>query len=146
MDRNELTKAWDEARDKPFWWTAWSKAFGGLTPAQAAWKPETGRHSIWDIANHLIFWREYIAARSLGASQLPEAEIDRRNWTEPDPPSDEAWSATLERLAEAHVAVRDALADPTSSLEHLPHLLAHDNYHVGQVMYLRAMQGLPPIE
>lgn len=31
-------------------------------------------------------------------------------------------------------------------LERLVYHLPHESYHMGQIMYLRAMQGLPPLE
>src|SRR5688572_1266931 len=56
--REYLIKTWDEGWEKSWWWPAFSVVFQDLTPQQAAWKPSPQRHSIWQILNHMTFWRE----------------------------------------------------------------------------------------
>jgi hypothetical protein len=38
------------------------------------------------------------------------------------------------------------LADPSPTNDPLVSFLPHDMYHFGQINFIRAMQGLPPIE
>ena len=59
MQRDELLKLWNDAWTEGLWAAAWGKAIDDLTPAQATWTPAPGRHSIWQIVNHVIFWREH---------------------------------------------------------------------------------------
>ena len=59
MDRRTLLKLWDESWDQGIWIAPWSKAVRGLSPRQAALHPAAGRHSIWQIVNHVCIWREY---------------------------------------------------------------------------------------
>jgi len=145
MDRQTLLQLWNEAETKGLWHAPWSKSLSGLTPAEAAWKPSPQRHSIWQIVNHMIFWREH-ELRNLVGKKPDESEINRRNWEEPNSPTDGAWSATLARFAETHRQIAEAIANEKNSIERLCYLMPHDSYHVGQAMYVRALQGLPPIE
>src|SRR6187549_87035 len=66
MDRELLTKWWGEAWDEGLWAAAWGKAIDGLTAKQAATQPAPGRKSIWQIVNHMIFWRENHLAQLAG--------------------------------------------------------------------------------
>ena len=60
--------------------------------------------------------------------------------------TEDAWAAARVRLASSHETVRRLFADPAASVDHLRYLLPNDNYHVGQIMYVRAMQGLAAME
>jgi hypothetical protein len=58
----------------------------------------------------------------------------------------EEWKRACARLRETQDRLAAAFADPSKDLERAKFLIPHDAYHFGQVNYLRAMQGLPPIE
>lgn len=146
MDRHELADLYQIAHTQGVWCAPWSRALDDLTPKEAAWQPAAGRHSIWQIVNHIAFWREYQAARSRGGANLPDDVVFARNFEAPAVVSDEAWNAGQARLAEAYETNRQAMLDPTTKYDRLEYALAHDNYHFGQIMYLRAMLGKPAIE
>jgi uncharacterized damage-inducible protein DinB len=61
-------------------------------------------------------------------------------------PTEVEWAGVLRRLEDSHRRVGAAMANPDHSLERIQYLVPHDAYHAGQIMYLRALQGLPPIE
>lgn len=145
MQRDDLLKHWNDAWTGGLWAAPWSKAIDDLTPVQAAWSPSQGRHSIWQIVNHMIFWRDD-ALRALTNTRAKELERERRNFEAPAEISPKAWDAVKRRFAETQQQVRDAIADPRNPLERLQYLTFHDSYHIGQIMYLRSMQGLKPIE
>ena len=42
--------------------------------------------------------------------------------------------------------VAQAMRKDSPVLESMIHLVPHDSYHFGQIAYLRAMLGLPPID
>jgi uncharacterized damage-inducible protein DinB len=141
--REYLLKTWDEGWEKSAWWPAFSIVFQDLTPQQAAWKPAPQRHSIWQILNHMCFWRE-VCVRRVRGEKPPDDELERRNWEEPTEVTDQSWRQALARFEQSQRLVREALADESLELNQLRYLLPHDAHHVGQVTYLRAMQGLPP--
>jgi hypothetical protein len=146
MQRSDLLKFWNDAWTEGLWAAAWSKSIDGLSPQQAAWKPAAGRHSIWQIVHHMLFWREDALARLTGKGAPSEDDVARLNFLEPADLTDAAWNATRDRLRRSQEAVAAALADPSKSIERLQYLLPHDSYHIGQINLLRALQGLKPIE
>ena len=145
MQREDLLSLWDKAWTDGLWAAPWSKALEGLTPQQAAWSPAPNRHSIWQIVNHMIFWREHDLRTFAG--DKPSAEEQQRRNFEPTPaPTAEQWESTKKHFATTQSHIHDAIADPKKLIDRLQYHLFHDSYHFGQIMLLRALQGLKPIE
>lgn len=139
-------RMWEEAWTEGLWHATWEKALDGLTPSQAAWKPYPARHSIWQIVNHILFWQDY-SLRLISGNKPAQEEVERGNWPDPAEISEDAWSEARRRFAESHQKMRDAMQTADAKgLERLIYHLPHESYHFGQIMYLRALQGLPPIE
>jgi uncharacterized damage-inducible protein DinB len=148
MDRGRLRKLWEEGLDDGLWYAPWSKAIDGLTAAEAAWKPAEGRHSIWQLVNHIVFWQDYTLRAARGQKPTREEfakETERRNWEEPAETTEAAWKDARDRFMTSYRAMLDLVEMPEASERPLYHLL-HESYHFGQIMYLRAMQGRAPIE
>lgn len=146
MLRPTLLQLWNDHHNSNTWITATRKALGDLTLEQAAWKPDPDRHSIWQIVNHMVFWHTYALDRARGGPILAQAEIESRNWPEPDTISEDAWRRAIETYNGMHRDVVRAIEDPEFKIESIPNMLTHTAYHTGQIMQLRAMQGLAPIE
>ena len=106
MDRETLLGLWDESWATGIWIAPWSKAVEGLTAAQAAWHPSAGRHSIWQNVNHVVFWRGVTLDMLAGRGRPPEAETARLNFAEPATPTESAWKAARDKLAESHDGLR----------------------------------------
>jgi len=146
MTREMLLKLWDESWDAGIWIAPWSRAVQGVTPEQAAWSPASGRHCIWQIVNHVCMWREYTLTQIDGRAGPARTELEAANFAMPASNNAETWTQTIDRLRKTHDDIRAAIASPGSSLKRLQYHLGHDCYHLGQIMYLRAMQGMMPIE
>ncbi|HZN36453.1 MAG TPA: DinB family protein [Pirellulaceae bacterium] len=148
-DRQLITAWWSAAWTDGLWAAAWSKSIDGLTAEQAAWKPPGvagQRHSIWQLVLHLIFWREsWLRRLATGQKPTPD-ETARLNFPEIADRSEAAWAEARRRLADTQQQIAAALASVNPDADLLMHFLPHDCYHFGQINYLRAMQGLPPIE
>jgi hypothetical protein len=141
-----LSKFWNDAWKEGLWAAAWSKSIDGLTPEQAAWTPSPGRHSIWQIVLHMAFWREN-ELRRFATGQAPSGdEIAKQNFPDITDTSAAAWDRARARLKETQEKLAAVFADPARDLERARYLIPHDAYHFGQINYLRALQGLPPIE
>ncbi len=120
------------------------RATRGLTVREAGWHPLDGSHTIWEQINHILYWKRHVLERLRG--RRPRS---RQAW-----PAGERTAADLRRtLAECvslHRAFRDAVARLTpdaraettaggrSRSELLLGSLAHECYHIGQIMALRA--------
>ena len=152
-----MTKAirdlWSKWWDDDIWITPWSKALAGLTYEQAAWSPSPGRHSIWQIVNHVVYWREVTLDR-IAAAPVPRHDPAHDDPFSPPAARDEAsWQRDRDRLFDSHQQMQTAMDNAAPRTDYaaddprqrLQYHLAHDAYHLGQIMYLRAMQGLPPV-
>lgn len=146
MHRLTLLKTWNDAWTDGLWAAPWSKALSGLTAEEAAQPPAAGRHSIWQIVNHLIFWREVCTLSARGKPSPDKAERERRNWLTPEVVSDKAWTEMQRGFEQSQQSVRGCLEDESVDPKNFEYLAAHDNYHIGQIMQIRAMLGKAPIE
>lgn len=134
-----------------------AEALEGLTARQAAWKPSPERHSIWQIVRHLIRWEPGIL-QAWDGDPPDKAELQRGDW--PEVSGDQyAWETDVQTLvalyAEFVTRVKAASNEELSrsilwyrdgvSIQPLAIRLArrtvHYMYHVGQIRYLRALQG-----
>lgn len=149
-DRELVLKWWDEAWKEGVWAGAWSKFLDGLTPEQAAWRPPgaegvSARHSIWQIVEHMIFWRENFLGRLDGGPRPTEAELAERNFPEVREVTAEAWEGTQRRFERTQERMAAALRERGPEADPLMHFLPHDCYHFGQISYVRALLGLKPV-
>lgn len=141
----DIARHFDTAWNEETYTPPWRKAIEGLTPEQAVWKPEGAKHSIWQLVEHMAFWREQVL-HEMGGGERDEAEIARRNWPETGEITAEAWTEAVGRLAAQHEAVKSAMEGSDEAARKLHNFIEHDAYHFGQIMLLRALQGLPPLD
>lgn len=147
--------SWSSAWEGGGWGPAWKGAFEGLSAAQAAWKPShidseelsgarrDRAHSIWQILNHIVFWREAVLAIFDG-HRPSEADIARRNWEEPalGDVTEQAWADAKARYRASHELIADAIAKSEDNAKKLADMVPHDAYHIGQVYTMRALLGV----
>jgi len=127
---------------------------GGVTAAQAAARPFEGAHSIWELVLHVEAWERAVLRRLGGdPAQIFATEED---WSNPDVADEDAWRATLERLRETNLRLREAvqkledsqLDEPiypqmSSRYFTLHGVVQHTLYHAGQIALLKRALGLP---
>ena len=116
---------------------------------QAAARPITGAHSIWEIVLHVTAWAEIALARLHGQRTGDPAPDE--DWP-PVPGSDAAanWQAALERLRESYRALAtdtrrlepsafdEKVAGADYSVSNLLHgVIEHGTYHGGQIALLK---------
>ena len=126
----------------------------GITAAQAAAKPVTNAHSIWELVLHMAGWKNETRRRLSGA---PAGEPESGDWPRPGATTAEHWKAALEGLETAHrdlVAAVKALPEsqlfeatndprnrplgPGVTYYVLLHgIVQHDVYHAGQIALLK---------
>ena len=83
--RTELLSMIDEAFDGRAWHgPTLRRAVAGVTPAQAAWRPAPGRHSIREVVLHAAYWKHEVRRRITGGprKQLlrPKEEFQGTVW------------------------------------------------------------------
>ena len=104
------------------------------------------KHSIWQLTNHIAFWREY-CLRLMSGEPRDEQLVKQRNWEGPSEVNQAAWDSAVENLTQQQQAVYEAMGSADEKqLDRLRNIIEHDAYHMGQIMLLRAMQGMPPLD
>ena len=147
--RTELLSMIDEAFDGRAWHgPTLRRAVAGVTPAQAAWRPAPGRHSILEVALHAAYWKHEVRRRITGGPRK-RFPIEGRNWFAAD---GQSWPDTVRLLADEHRALRAAIAalplrafgrrvrGRDTAAFTIRGIAAHDLYHAGQIQLLRRLQ------
>jgi uncharacterized damage-inducible protein DinB len=130
--------------DKEDWFVPINIAVAGLTADQAKWTPGAGDHSVGQLANHLLFWDTEALARFKGE---PPPKFDGNNDETFNNFDAKQWDATVKQLdkvladwEQAVEAADDKKIEENASL--IAHVGAHNAYHVGQILYVRKLQGV----
>ena len=141
----------------PMWHgPALDELLASVSSDQAAARPITGAHSIWEIVLHVTAWAEIALARLHGQRTGDPAPDE--DWP-PVPGSDAAanWQAALERLRESYRALAtdtrrlepsafdEKVSGADYSVSNLLHgVIEHGTYHGGQIALLkRALEARP---
>jgi uncharacterized damage-inducible protein DinB len=134
----------------PMWHgPALDELLASVSSDQAAARPITGAHSIWEIVLHVTAWAEIALARLHG--QRTGDPVPDEDWP-PVRGSDAAanWQAARERLRESYraLATDTRRLEPTAfdekvagadySVSNLLHgVIEHGTYHGGQIALLK---------
>jgi uncharacterized damage-inducible protein DinB len=126
------------------WFVPVSIAVDGLTAEQAQWKPAgKDAHSVGQLAYHIWYWDARALQQFKGEKPAP---FDGNNNETFDNFSAAQWNDLLKKLhqemADWEAAVQsadDAKLAANASL--IAHIGAHRAYHVGQILYVRKLQG-----
>ena len=92
-----------------------------LSAAQAAWRPQPGRHSIAEQVVHAAYWK-YAARRRLRGDKRGSFALKGSNWfPAPDRLSDPEWREYTRLLDAEHKALRATVAElPPGHLRTIP--------------------------
>ncbi|PFQ41834.1 hypothetical protein COK05_25245 [Bacillus cereus] len=147
-----LLNVLDSTFDKESWYAPFKHAIEGLTAEQAMWKPSgEGTKTIWENVNHLIYYKERLAADLEGREWTHNLDGNDTFYLTGQSNDDMEWEKVVERSKNAQCNVRQALSAISergleqNSLEgKLLDIMLHDAYHTGQIIQLRKMQGSWP--
>lgn len=136
------------------WATAAGHALAGLSADQAAWGPAADLHSVWELVNHLTFWKELVTARLHGLPITGGPIRNPETFGSAVRGDEKAWREAVDRLMGAQAALRAAVAslqdeqldqplpgERTLLGDLLSGIILHDPYHLGQVVVLRKLMG-----
>jgi len=141
--RGVLLEQLKTTHDQEDWFVPVSTAVEGLTADQAMWSPGKGNHSVGQLAYHIWYWD----MRSLNTFKgLPNEKFDGNNNETFDKFSAAQWDDLVKKLnqtlADWDKAVAEA--DDATLAKHaslIAHVGAHNAYHVGQILYVRKLNG-----
>ncbi len=129
-------------------------ALRGVSAAQAAWRPASGRHNIWEIAVHAAYWK-YVVRRKLEGEKRGRFGEKGSNWFSRGHLRDAtAWQRDLAKLEREHRLLRAAVEEVEPERLHrrfspkgraaadvILGVAFHDIYHAGQIRLLRRLQS-----
>ena len=125
------------------WFVPANTAVEGLTPEQASWRDGKGNHSIGQLANHLVFWNQEELTKFKGE---PPVKFDGNNDETFNNFDTKKWNATVQQLDRVLTDWEKAVeAADEKKLESwysiIAHIGTHNAYHIGQIIYIRKLQG-----
>jgi hypothetical protein len=138
----------DEAYEKKTWHGPNLKqAIKGVTAKQAAWRPGSGRHNIWEEALHAAYWKYTVRRRVEGTKRGSFALKGSNFFPRPEKGklNEAAWEADKALLERENQALRGTVAKVLRTplgAKLLPMLYGvafHDIYHAGQIRLLRRL-------
>jgi uncharacterized damage-inducible protein DinB len=141
--RGVLLEQLHTTHDQEDWFVPASIAVEGLTAEQAKWSPGKGSHSVGQLAYHLWFWNTREQADFKGEKP---AAFDGNNDQTFDNFTSAQWEELKKKLNQvltdwekAVEAADDQKLAANASL--IAHVGAHNAYHIGQILYVRKLQG-----
>jgi hypothetical protein len=138
----------DQGYDRKAWHgPTLRQSLRGVSAKTAAWRPQPGRHNIWEIAVHAAYWK-YAVRRRLRGEKRGSFVLKGSNWfLPPEELSEAAWRHDLALLESEHRKLREAVAAYLEGkTQQVPERLVfgvafHDVYHAGQIRVLRRLQS-----
>lgn len=125
------------------WFVPANIAVQGLTAEQAKWTPGKDSHSVGQLASHLLFWNTRELADFKGEKPQPFNGNNDETFNNFDAAQ---WADTVKKLdviltewEKVVEAADDQKLAANASL--IAHIGAHNAYHVGQIIYVRKLQG-----
>jgi uncharacterized damage-inducible protein DinB len=139
--------------DDESWFKPAKKVLHDISVSEAIWKSEGDPHSIWEIANHLIYWNETWLTRFTNDEVLAKTNIDNDETFQMDPMkmNEAGWLETIQRLSNSFSEWRNSITNcDINKLEKripsyfnaqwwgvISNLCIHNAYHIGQIMLLK---------
>jgi uncharacterized damage-inducible protein DinB len=125
------------------WFVPANIAVQGLSAEQAKWTPNKDSHSVGQLAYHLWFWDTQSLARFKGEKPPTFSGNNDETFNDYNAAQWEELQKKLNQvLADWEKAVESAddqkLAANASLIAHVG---AHNAYHLGQIIYVRKLQG-----
>jgi len=125
----------------------------GLLAREAAWRPGTGRHNIWEIMVHCAYWKYVVRRRILGEKR-GSFPLKGSNWFQRSADlSEQAWREDIKLIESCHRSLLDAVSQlrpgelsrtpagsKVSNLAIIVGIASHDVYHAGQIQLLKRLQ------
>jgi hypothetical protein len=129
--------------DKADWFVPINVAVDGLTAQQASWQPPAGGHSAGQLAYHLLFWNRRVLEQLKGE---PQGKYSGKNDDTFNNFDDKQWNDIVKQLdqvmKEYEKLVESATDQQLASWgTTIGTICTHNAYHVGQIVYVRKLQG-----
>ena len=118
-----------------------------INPQKAGQRPQEGGHSIFELAEHMLSWRNYLLEKLRGNHTFTIEVNDQRDWKPPQPVSENDWQSLLYAFDENQSNLLSKLRNakenelggmvPGKNYKFRPlieGIVQHDIYHAGQLV------------
>ena len=149
MNKDLILALLDESYSKKTWHGPnLRQSLKGVTVEQAAWRPASGRHNIWELTLHAAYWKYAVRRRLEGAKRVSFVLKGSNFFPRPEEgkATEAAWRADQRLLEKEHRAMVETIGKVLESskaskkLGMLYGVALHDVYHAGQIRLLRRLQ------
>jgi len=125
------------------WFVPINIAVEGLTAEQASWKDGSGNHSVGQLTNHLLFWNGRELAKFKGE---PEEKFSGNNDETFNNFDSKKWNDTVKQLDRVMTELEKLVESADDKklqawASEIAHIGTHNAYHVGQIIFVRKLQG-----
>ncbi len=141
--RGVLLQQIQTVHNQKHWFVPADEAVKGLTPEQAKWTDGKCNHSVGQLANHMAFWNMQDLAKFRGEKPPTFSGVNDETFNSFN---SEQWAQTVGRLDESLTGWENAIktADErklAAWAATINHVGMHNAYHLGQILYVRKLQG-----
>lgn len=141
--RSNLLEQLHTTHDVKDWFVPIDVAVQGLTPEQASWKDGSGNHSAGQLTYHLLFWNRRELMKFKGQ---PEEKYSGNNDETFNNFDKKTWSDTVKQLDQVMAELEKFVenADDATLQKWAPEVArlgTHNAYHIGQIVFVRKLQG-----
>ena len=141
--RSNLLEQLHTTHDQKDWFVPIDVAVQGLTAEQANWKDGSGNHSVGQLTYHLLFWNRRELMKFKGQ---PEEKFSGNNDETFNNFDKKTWNDTVKQLDEVMTQIEKFVetADDAALQKWAPEIArigTHNAYHVGQMIFVRKLQG-----
>lgn len=147
IEINRIVKLFEDLQHGDCWiGNNFKETLHGITAAKAAASNSAGGNSIWQLTNHIIYWRTTVVNRLTGSDNPPPF----KDFLLPAELNDAGWKQTLHDFEAAYHSLRNALHNIKGEqldkqtirknqtfYQLIMGCLQHDAYHLGQMMLLK---------
>lgn len=155
MNISEIIKAFEELYEgDPWYGENMQSVLAGIGVASVHKRPINGAHSVYELTEHILAWREFLLKRLQGDNNYQLEQNGKGDWRESNSPEAGNWTSLLEKLEENQQAILTALSRASESLLEkqvaqrdynfaclLNGVVQHDIYHLGQIAQLGKALG-----
>lgn len=127
-------------------------ALRGVDHVISSWKPFPDRHSIWELALHIAYWK-YAVRRHLDPETEKGFPRSPANWIEIDDVSAESWKedkaliklehekliSAIEQFPRKQLNKKIADDKDWTYMQLISGIVAHDVYHIGQIQLMKRL-------
>jgi uncharacterized damage-inducible protein DinB len=136
----------------PSWYLPFSDSVANLSEEEAFWKPNLESHSVVEIVQHLLYWNETWQTRykKSNVDAVPALVNNNESFRVRE---NETFFDIKERLLKVLLNWQELLSEvevesdvngfpvPAKWWEILGNVTTHNAYHIGQIIYIRKLQG-----